>query len=98
MPLVSYACLCKGAYEDPSRLPDEYEGGARLELVRDMAEQKGVNPSAIVVAWLTNLHRCQGFPRVIPLFSANAKHLADNLRGLDVALSDEELEFMNSVN
>ena len=97
MPLVSYACLCKGAYEDPSRLPDEYEGGARLELVRDMAEQKGVNPSAIVVAWLTNLHRCQGFPRVIPLFSANAKHLADNLRGLDVALSDEELEFMNSV-
>ncbi|MBE6668219.1 MAG: aldo/keto reductase [Ruminococcaceae bacterium] len=97
IPLVSYACLCKGAYEDPSRMPDEYEGGERLRLVREMAAQKGVNPSAVVVAWLTNLYRCEGFPRVIPLFSANAEHLADNLRGLDVVLSDGELSAMNAV-
>lgn len=97
MPLVSYACLCKGAYENPARLPEEYEGGERLAFVRKMAEEKGVNPSALVVAWLTNLHRCKGFPRVIPLFSATADHLRENLRGLELSLSDEELEMMNKL-
>lgn len=97
MPLISYACLCKGAYENPALLPDEYEGGARLEFIRKMAEEKGVNPSAVVVAWLTNLHRCEGFPRVIPLFSATPAQLADNLRGLELSLTDEELALMNSI-
>ncbi len=97
MPLISYACLCKGAYENPALLPDEYEGGARLELIRNMAKEKGVNPSALVIAWLTNIHRCEGFPRVIPLFSATISQLKDNLRGLDIKLTDEELAYMNSI-
>lgn len=97
MPLVSYACLCKGAYETPSLLPAEYEGGTRLDFIRRMAAEKGVNPSAIVVAWLTNLHRCKGFPRVIPLFSATPEHLAENLRGLQLSLTDDELETMNRI-
>lgn len=97
MPLISYSCLCKGAYENPERLPAEYEGGERLEFIRNMASEKGVNPSALVVAWLTNLHRCEGFPRVIPLFSATYEHLMDNLRGLDLTLTDEELDMMNKV-
>ena len=97
MPLVSYSCLCKGAYEIPERLPPEYEGGERLEFIRRMANEKGVNPSAIVIAWLTNLHRCEGFPRVIPLFSATYEHLLDNLRGLEIDLTDEELLLMNSI-
>jgi aryl-alcohol dehydrogenase-like predicted oxidoreductase len=62
-----------------------------------MAKEKGVNPSAIVVAWLTNLYRAEGFPRVIPLFSATSAHLVDNLRGLEVTLTDEELALMNKV-
>ncbi len=97
MPLISYACLCKGAYENPELLPAEYEGGERLTFLRQMAEEKGVNPSALVVAWLTNLHRCQGFPRVIPLFSATPEQLKENLRGLELLLSDEELERMNRI-
>ena len=95
MPLISYACLCKGAYEAPERLPEEYEGGERLERIRKMAEEKGVNPSALVIAWLTQLHRCEGFPRVIPLFSATPEQMKDNLRGLELPLSDEELAFLN---
>ena len=95
MPLVSYACLCKGAYENPALLPDEYEGGTRLSLIRELAEQKGVNPSALVLSWLTNLHRCPGYPRVIPLFSASPSQLLDNLRGLEITLSDDELAMMN---
>ena len=97
MPLISYSCLCKGAYENPDLLPFDCEGGERLEFIRSMAKEKGVNPSAIVVAWLTNLYRTEGFPRVIPLFSATSAHLVDNLRGLEVTLTDEELALMNKV-
>ena len=97
MPLISYSCLCKGAYELPQRLPIEYEGGERLEFIRKMANEKGVNPSALVVAWLTNLYRCEGYTRVIPLFSATYDHLLDNLRGLELTLTDEELALMNSI-
>lgn len=97
MPLVSYSCLCKGAYEDPARLPADYEGGERLNFIRKMAEEKGVNPSALVIAWLTNLYRCEGFPRVIPLFSAGPAHLKQNLQGLELSLTDEELCLMNKI-
>ncbi len=95
MPLVSYACLCKGGYEVPERLPSEYEGGARLELIRKMAAEKGVNTSALVIAWMTNLYRLKEFPQVIPLFSATPEQMLENFRGLDLVLTDEELELMN---
>ncbi len=97
MTLVSYACLCKGAYEVPSLLGEEYQGGARLDFIRNMAAEKGVNPSAIVFAWLTNLYRCEGYPTVIPLFSASPEQMAQNMRGLDIVLTDDELAAMNRV-
>ena len=97
MPLISYSCLCKGAYELPERLPAEYEGGERLDFIRKMAAEKGVTTSALVVAWLTNIHRCEGYPRVIPLFSATYEHLKDNLLGLELNLTDEELALMNRI-
>jgi aryl-alcohol dehydrogenase-like predicted oxidoreductase len=95
MPLVAYSCLCKGAYEDITRLPDEYEKGDRAEKILSMAADRGVTPSAIVVAWLTSLCRLEGYPRIIPLFSARAEHLEKNLKGLDITLSDSELAAMN---
>ena len=96
MPLVAYSCLCKGAYERPERMPAEYEGGERLEFIRAMAAEKGVNPSALVVAWLCNLYRCEGYPTVIPLFSATSVHLKENARGVELTLTDEELALLNS--
>jgi aryl-alcohol dehydrogenase-like predicted oxidoreductase len=98
MPLVAYSCLCKGAYENPDRMPDEYTAGTRLPLIREMAAQKGVSASALVVAWLANLHRCEGFPTVIPLFSASAQHLKENLRGLELTITDEDLALLNGAN
>ncbi|MBQ9111984.1 MAG: aldo/keto reductase [Clostridia bacterium] len=97
MPLMSYASLCKGAYENPDLLPEEYEGGKRLEFIRAMAADKGVNPSALVIAWLTNIHRLEGYPRVIPLFSCTPEQLIQNARGLETELSDEELALMDSI-
>ena len=96
IPLVAYACLAKGGYENPARIPADFTVSPRLELLKNMAAEKGVNASALVVAWLSNLHRCAGMPRVIPLFSSSkAHHFLENLRGLELALSDEEMDILN---
>lgn len=97
IPLIAYACLCRGAYEVDENLPVDCIAGARMEMIRRIAAEKGVNASAMAIAWMTNLHRCKGFPTVIPLFSANPDQLKDNLRGLELTLSDEELAMMNAV-
>lgn len=95
IPLVAYSCLAKGGYEKDERMPADYEKGARLDTIRAMAKEKGVCTSAMVVAWLTNLWRVEGMPRVIPLFaSSSTEHFLDNLKGATLALSDEELELL----
>ncbi len=92
MPLVAYSCLAGGGYENDARLPAAYIGGNRLNALRDMAKQKGVTASALVVAWLCNLYRFPDFPVVIPLFaSSNLSHFIDNLSGADLTLTDEEM-------
>ena len=96
IPLVAYACLCKGGYEDASRMPEDQVAGERLELITRMAAEKGVNPSALAIAWMVNLHRCEGYPRVIPLFSATPEQMKMNLRGTELVLTDEELQMMNA--
>ena len=96
IPLVAYSCLAKGGYEDDSRLPADLLADGRLTFLRQMAKEKGVSASALCVAWLVNLHRCEGFPRVIPLFgSSSAEHFAENLRGTELNLTDEDLHRMN---
>ena len=96
IPLVAYSCLAKGGYERPERLPKELIGGERLAFLKKMAADKGVNASALAVAWMVNLHRCEGFPRVIPLFgSSRAEHFTANLQGVELTLSDDELAQLN---
>ena len=96
IPLVAYSCLAKGGYECPERLPKELIGGERLAFLKKMAADKGVNASALAVAWMVNLHRCEGFPRVIPLFgSSRAEHFTANLRGVELTRSDDELAQLN---
>ena len=97
IPLVAYSCLAKGGYEDPERLPAELVAGERLELLRTMSKDKGISASALAVAWMVNLHRCEGFPRVIPLFgSSRVEHFVSNLAGADLQLTDLELEQLNN--
>ncbi len=92
IPLVAYSCLAKGGYENPARLPDENIAGARLQALQEMAKAKGVSPSSLVIAWLCNLHRFPDFPVVIPLFSSSKlEHFLDNLQGVDLPLTDEEM-------
>lgn len=96
LPLVAYSSLAKGGYEKVERMPGEYILGKRLDAIKDMAREKGVSTSALVVAWMVNLYRCEGFTRVIPLFgSSSVKHFIDNMSGMDIALTDEEMEYLN---
>lgn len=96
IPLVAYSCLAKGGYEDVSRLPGDLVAGARLDFLKQMAKEKGVSASCLAVAWMTGLHRCDGFPRVIPLFaSSRVDHFVSNLCGAELELTDEELALLN---
>lgn len=96
IPLVAYSCLAKGGYADDARLPADLIGGERLSFLRTMAAEKGVSPSALAVGWMVNLHRCAGFPRVIPLFaSSKVENFMDSLSGADLVLSDAEMEALN---
>ena len=94
IPLVAYSCLCKGGYDDCSRLPQEYEMGGRYETILRFAKEKGVSVSAAVIAYLMNLHTVENHPEVIPLFSSGIKHLAENMRALDIVLTKEEMEYL----
>lgn len=93
IPLVAYSCLAKGGYEDIARMPAENIAGERLETLKKMAAEKGASATALVVAWLTNLYRVDGFPTVIPLFaSSKVSHFTENLDGAEISLTDEEME------
>lgn len=95
MPLVAYSCLAKGGYEVPERMPTENIMGERLEALKKMAAEKGVSATALVVAWLTNLYRVEGFPTVIPLFaSSKVAHFVENLEGAEIPLTDEEMNIL----
>ena len=97
IPLVAYSCLAKGGYANEDRLPEELVAGERLAVLQNMAKEKGITASALAVAWMVNLHRCEGFPRVIPLFgSSQVAHFVSNLIGADLQLTDQELQQLNN--
>lgn len=69
----------------------------RLAVLQTMARKKGVSASALAVAWMVNLHRCEVFPRVIPMFgSSSVEHFTANLRGAELVLTVEELQQLNN--
>jgi aryl-alcohol dehydrogenase-like predicted oxidoreductase len=94
--LVAYSPLARGAYTREDRgFQDKYdtaENKARLAALLKMAEAKGCTANQLVLAWM--LH---SKPPVIPLFSVSkSEQLAENLGALDVDLTDEEFETLDS--
>lgn len=97
LPLVAYSCLSKGGYSVPSRMPANMICGERLCCLQNMAREKGVDASALVIAWLVNLYRMPGYTRVIPLFSSSSVgHFLQNLDGCELTLSDEEMKILTN--
>ena len=98
IPLVAYSCLAKGGYDDPSRLPDFYEAGARMEAVQTYAKELGLTPSQLVIAWLLAQDRLPDRPTVIPLFSSSRiDHLKEVFAMSDYVLDEEILKKMSDV-
>jgi aryl-alcohol dehydrogenase-like predicted oxidoreductase len=96
IPLVAYSSLAKGGYANAQRLPAELVAGERLTTLQNLSKEKGVSPTALAVAWMVNLYRCDGFPQVIPLFgSSRTEHFVSNLQGAELILTDEEMEQLN---
>jgi aryl-alcohol dehydrogenase-like predicted oxidoreductase len=92
--LLAYAALLTGAYARGDRpVPEQYAAdSARLDILREVAEETGATPNQVVLAWMM-----QGTPTVIPLIGASTEEqLAENLGALEVELSAEQLERLSA--
>lgn len=98
IPLVAYSCLCKGGYDDISRLPADYELGNRYDAIKTMASEKSLSVSAMVISYLLNLHKIDDYHQIIPLFSAKTNHFLENMRALEVELTKEEVAYLNAID
>ena len=96
IPLVAYSSLAKGGYENEARLPADTVVDGRLDVLKNMAKEKGVCASAMAVAWMCNLSSI-GYTDVIPLFgSSSVHHFTENLKGAFIELTKEEMEILTN--
>lgn len=89
--LLAYSALLSGAYTRADRpVPEQYAGpdtDARLAALRAVAEEQGVTPNQVILAWML-----QGDPPVLPLIAAStSEQMAENLAALDVSLTDNQV-------
>ena len=95
IPLVAYSSLAKGGYEIKERLPADTLVDGRYDVIKQMANEKGISASTLAVAWMCNLSSC-GYTDVIPLFgSSKVEHFVQNIKGAFMTLTKEEMEILN---
>ena len=96
MTLLAYSPLLSGAYSRADRqFQSQYVGAdteARLATLRDVADEVAAAVNQVVLAWM--LH---SDPPVIPLIAASTReHMQENLGALQVKLTAEQMERLNS--
>jgi aryl-alcohol dehydrogenase-like predicted oxidoreductase len=94
MTLLAYSVLQSGAYTRPERaLRPELRMGdndKRLETLRQVADESGATINQVILKWMLNRS-------VIPLIAASSEaQLAENIGALDVNLSAEQMERLNT--
>jgi aryl-alcohol dehydrogenase-like predicted oxidoreductase len=96
MTLLAYSPLLAGAYtriEKP--LGEQYRGEdneQRLQSLREVAAEQNTTPNQVILAWML-----QSDPLVVPVFSAsNEEQMKQNLRTLDIHLSEEQMNRLNT--
>ena len=94
--MLPYTPLLRGAYVRPDRpVPATYTGpdmDARMSALQDVAQDLGATPNQVVLAWI--MHRQSP---LLPVFSAGKpEHMRENLKVLDLTLSPEQMEKLNS--
>ncbi|MFC6019564.1 aldo/keto reductase [Plantactinospora solaniradicis] len=98
--LVAYSPILKGIYDDERKrnghwAMESYAGtdsDVRLAAVAEVADEVGVTPNQLVLAWL--MHQT---PRTVPLIGPRTlKQFEDSLPALDVKLSQEQLDRLDA--
>jgi aryl-alcohol dehydrogenase-like predicted oxidoreductase len=94
--LLAYSVLLDGAYTREDRdFPEQYRGpdaDARLAVLRQVAAAHDATPNQIVLAWMLHTH-------VIPLIAASTgAQMQENLAALEIKLTDDEVEQLNSAS
>lgn len=94
--LFGYSVLLQGAYTREDReIPAQFAGpdsDQRLKALREVGHQVGATPNQVIIAWM--LH---SDPVILPLFGGSKPdHLEENLDGLTVTLSDEQMTLLNT--
>ncbi len=94
--LLAYSVLLRGAYtRDDRPLPEQYIGQdseARMAALKTVAKETGASPNQVILAWM--LH---SDPPVLPLIAAsNPEQLQENLDALEIQLSDEQMNRLNT--
>lgn len=95
LPLMPYGSTANGFFatdgEAGKRLYDTRRGRARLAVAKDVADELGVTPNQIAIAWLL----CQPFPVFPILGTGSMEHLRDAIAATDISLSDQQLARLN---
>jgi aryl-alcohol dehydrogenase-like predicted oxidoreductase len=94
--VLAFSAMLGGSFFRSDRvLREEYIGpdsDARLTTLNEVAQETAATPSQVVLAWM--LHST---PAVLPLISAStAPVMADNLGALDVILTAEQMQRLNT--
>lgn len=94
--LLAYSVALGGAYSRSDRpLPPEYvspDNGSRLAALRAVASDTGATVNQVILAWML-----QSTPTILPLIAASDEaQLQDNLGALDLTLSAEQMEQLNT--
>jgi aryl-alcohol dehydrogenase-like predicted oxidoreductase len=94
--LFGYSVLLQGAFTREDReIPAQFAGpdsDDRIQALRKVADDVGATPNQVVIAWM--LH---SDPVILPLFGGSRpEHLEENLGALDVTLSDEQMQLLNT--
>ncbi len=92
--LLAYSPLLGGAYTRADRpLPEQYRGAdseERLARLAKLAREVGATENQVVLAWMMRSR-----PAVIPVMAASTvEQLTENLGALELALTPEEIEFL----
>lgn len=94
--VLAYSPLLGGAYvRNDKSLGDQYRGAdadRRLEVLDEVAKEVDEGRNAVILAWMM-----LQTPPVIPVTSASSvAQLAENLRSLELSLSPEQIQRLNS--
>jgi aryl-alcohol dehydrogenase-like predicted oxidoreductase len=96
MTLLAYSVLQGGAYTRPDRsFADKFsspDNDQRLEALRAVAQECGASVNQVLLRWML-----QSTPRVLPLIAASDEaQLHDNLGALELVLSEEQMQRLDS--